>query len=55
VDKMGTVTITDDWLAMELIKEYYDLCMSVTEGTVSPKEAGESMYQVALEILKTGR
>jgi len=50
--KWGGVTITDDWLAMPLIKEYYNLCMSVTEGTVSPKEAGQSMYEVALEILE---
>lgn len=41
--------ITDVWLSLELIKEYYNDLMEVTEGTMSPEEAAQRMYELALE------
>ena len=41
--------ITDVWLSLDLIKEYYNDLMEVTEGIMSPEEAGQYMYELALE------
>lgn len=44
-----TLHITDVWLSLELIKEYYNDLMEVTEGIMSPEEAAQYMYELALE------
>jgi raffinose/stachyose/melibiose transport system substrate-binding protein len=40
---------TDVTLSLELIKEYYNDLMEVTEGTMAPEEAAKRMYDLALE------
>ena len=42
----------DGWISLPMCEEYFNDLQEVTEGTITPEEAGQRMYELALESLE---
>lgn len=52
IERYGGVTITDDWLPSAMVNVYYTSNRAVAQGTMTPKEAAQKMYEAAVDILE---